>query len=132
MSRRILFYLLPVFLFILFAGCQSSSESASGSRSDYLTLEEINSVSATNMYDVVNRLRPRWLRVRGGMSSFTGGEAQIVIFMGNTRLGFVDQLRQVSPEQVQSARYLDSSQAQTTLSGIGSGHVAGAIVLNPD
>lgn len=132
MGRQTLIYSLPILLFLLFAGCQSSGESTSSSRSDYLTSEEINSVSASNMYDVISRLRPRWLRVRGGMSSFTGGEANIVVFMRNQRLGFVDQLHQVSPEMVTSARYLDATQAQTTLSGIGSGHVAGAIVLNPD
>ena len=47
------------------ASCSSSRgprASVQNSSSDYVTSMEIAAVGATNAYDLINRLRPRWLR----------------------------------------------------------------------
>src|SRR5687768_4150262 len=61
---------------------------------DLLTQAEIESVGVGNLYDVVSRLRPRWLSARGG-SNFSGGGGGIVVYQNQTRLGGPEVLRQL-------------------------------------
>jgi hypothetical protein len=87
------------------------------------------SVDATNLWEVVRRLRPRWLEVnRRGDRSF-GLQTNLVVFQNQTYLGNVDMLRQFSPESAYELEFLDGSTASNTLPGLGSQHVAGAIVI---
>jgi hypothetical protein len=114
----------------LVAACASApAGSGSKSRQDRLTRDEIMSVDATNLWEVVRRLRPRWLEVnRRGDRSF-GLQTNLVVFQNQTSLGNVDMLRQFSPESAYELEFLDGSTASNTLPGLGSQHVAGAIVI---
>lgn len=113
------------------ASCTSAARSdANGARSDVLTRQEIMSMTGTNtLYEVVQRLRPRWLEVRGGERSF-GLSTDIVVYQNQTFLGAVDVLEQLSPDMAYQLRWLDGPTASSTLPGLGSGHVAGAIVIS--
>lgn len=116
---------------LLVAGCASTGENARPrSDPDELTREEILSVEARNLYEVVQRLRPRWLRAerRAGERSF-GLETNVVVYQGQTRLGTVGVLAQWSPSAAYHLQWLDGPKASATLPGIGSQHVAGAIVI---
>jgi len=99
----------------------------SGSSADYLSAEDIAGVDAGDMQAVVQRLRPRWLTGRGARSF--GTPTDIVVYQDNSLLGGLEALRSVSPGGVRSARYLDSATASATLPGLGTRHVAGAIIL---
>jgi hypothetical protein len=112
------------------AGCASTGAGTS-TRPDrnQLTTEEIDSVNAISMMEVIERLRPRWLIARAARSF--GSETGVLVYQDQTLLGGVEQLRQVRPDMVLKARYLDAQTAASTLPGIGTGHVAGAIVLTP-
>lgn len=114
----------------LLAACASAPAGSSGkTRMDRLTRQEIMSVSTTNLYDVVRRLRPQWLEVgQRGDRSF-GLQTNIVVFQNQTYLGNVDVLRQFSPESAYQLDFLDGATASNTLPGLGSQHVAGAIVI---
>ncbi|MEJ2678302.1 MAG: hypothetical protein P8174_04395 [Gemmatimonadota bacterium] len=113
----------------LLAACASAPAGSSKTRMDRLTREEIMSVSSTNLYDVVRRLRPQWLEVgQRGDRSF-GLQTNIVVFQNQTYLGNVDVLRQFSPESAYQIDFLDGTTASNTLPGLGSQHVAGAIVI---
>lgn len=117
------------------AGCASSSGGDGSVRRDSrsLTPEEIATVPVTNLYEAVERLRPRWLEMRDVRSLGAGGGAsggQIVVFLNNSYVGGPETLRQFQAHQVVNIRYLDAAQASATLTGYDtSRHVVAGIVL---
>ena len=116
----------------LLAGCASSGETRrTRTDQDRLTRAELLSVEANNLYEAVQRLRPRWLTEdrRAGQRSFNL-ETGVVVFQNQTYLGGTEALRQWSKESAQSLEWLDGSKASATLPGLGSRHVAGAIVIH--
>jgi hypothetical protein len=129
MVRKSLFVL--VMTLPLLAGCVRRTGSTSpGERRDLITREQIANVGGVrNLYDVVERLRPRWLVVRSGMRSFSM-ETQVVVFQGQLFLGTQDALRNLGTEGVYGMQYLDGATAKATLPGIGDRHVQGAIVVH--
>lgn len=113
---------------VLCAACASTGETASRSSSTTLTREEIASVNVANLYDVVSRIRPRWLVVRGSRAFAGGGDGRILVYQGTTYLGDVEILRQLDPDYAQSMRYLDAATANATLSATNA-NVHAAIVI---
>ena len=108
-------------------GCASTGSTSMRSRSDVLTREEIMSVPVGNLYEVVQRLRPRWLNVR---SSGVGAlSTTIAVYQDQVRLGDLEILRQIPPQGVESLRYLDRSTAQMSLPGNWTPGMVGAIVI---
>ncbi len=114
------------------AGCASAGAGTGGpARGDYnvLTQDQMTAVDAGNLYDVVQRLRPRWLTARSGQS-MSGIPTDILVFQGQTNLGTVEVLRQLPRSTAARLRFLDGPTAAATLPGLGSRHVAGAIVID--
>jgi hypothetical protein len=98
------------------------------SRRDLLTREQIMETGATNLHDVVNRLRPRWLMVRGTRSFSM--ETEIVVYQNDMLLGGPDALKQMSPELAHEIQYMDGTKAIASLPGLMSGrHIEGAIIV---
>jgi hypothetical protein len=132
MQRRTLFGLLLAG-FVTAAGCASSGNGAATRRDTRsLTPEEIATVPVTNLYEAVERLRPRWLEIRDVRSIGAGasGGGQIVVFLNNSYVGGPETLRQFQAHQIVRIRYLDAAQASATLSGYDtSQHVVAGIVL---
>jgi hypothetical protein len=124
---------LLVLAFLLAAvGCAPAGEGGSGpARGDYnvLTQDQILSVSAASLYEVVQRQRPRWLTPRANQS-LAGVGTDILVFQGQTNLGTVEVLRQLPPNTAARLRFLDGPTAAATLPGLGSRHVAGAIIID--
>lgn len=116
---------------MLVAGCGYSQGGRSRPDPDLITREEIMSVDARTLYDVVRRLRPRWLNAdrRAGERSF-GLSTEVVVYQGQMYLGDIDTLRQWSPSSAYSLEWLDASTASATLPGLGSRHVSGAVVIH--
>lgn len=113
---------------VLASGCASTGGSSEGRRSDLLTREEILGAEVTNLYDAVQRLRPRWLSVRGTRSF--NMETSIVVFQNDMHLGAAASLRELSPDLAYEIAYMDGARAAATLPGITSGqHVEGAIIV---
>ena len=112
------------------SGCASTrASSPDRARLDRLSREEIMETRALNLFDAVQRLRPRWLDVRGGTRSFTL-ETEVVVYQNDMLLGGVDNLRQMSPEIAAEIQWVDGTMAAATLPGLSSGrHVSGAIVV---
>lgn len=117
------------------AGCASSgtTTSAGPRRTDSSAIsreqiDEQTQAGATNAYEIVQRLRPRWLVSRGPRS--IGDQPQILVYMEQVRLGGLEAMRNIDPTTVESMRRLDSSQAVAQLPGLGSAKVESVIVLN--
>lgn len=97
-------------------------------RRDVILQDEIAGSGAANLYEVVQRLRPGWLR-GGSATNLRGGGGGVVVYQNNTPLGGVEALRQLTPGYAASLRFLEGTEASNTLPGLGSRRVAGAIVV---
>jgi multidrug efflux pump subunit AcrA (membrane-fusion protein) len=126
---------------VLAAACSSPKSSASGGPKpgpNLITADEIARVNVQNAYEAVQKLRPAMLRQRqiasadgqGGVrngrtaSGTAVAAGEVLVYMDNTRLGDVEQLRQISVASISAVRYFSASEAQTKW---GSGHAGGVI-----
>jgi ABC-type phosphate transport system substrate-binding protein len=137
----------------LVAACASAA-GAGGVRSssDTITREEITTSGAQTAYQLVQSLRPEWLRTRGiqslsesthtvGRSGNSGapaangddrisipnaGRPQVSAYLGQVRLGDMQALEQVMAVDVETIRFLSPQQATLRY---GANHTHGAIVV---
>jgi len=113
------------------AASSGTTSAPSRGRSDRLTREEIAAVSAANLYDVVQRLRPRWLTVRDAQSVGSGVQsAEIVVYQNQTLLGGTEVLRSLNPGAAYSLEFMDGERASSILPGIGSRRIQAAIIIH--
>lgn len=91
-----------------------------------LTREEIQSVQAASLYEVIRLLRPRWLARPHPTAFRPERQVEVVVYVDNVRFGGVETLRQITPGSVAGARFLRPSEAEARF---GQGHLSGAIVI---
>jgi hypothetical protein len=118
-------------LLLLSLGCASAGGAggtASGRSRTVLPRDEMIEAGVNTLYDAVLRLRPTWLNTRGGSRSM-GLETGVVVFQGQSMLGNPEVLKEIAIDAVAELRFLDGSTASSTLPGLGSRHVTGAIIL---
>lgn len=120
-------WIILLLLSLVGAGCATAGSGDGRVRQDLITQAEIEEVGFSNLYEVVQRLRPRWLSTRGQQSF--NAEPEVVVFQGQVLLGGVETLRQLSPDMARSLRYLDGATASASLPGLASRLVRGAIVI---
>jgi hypothetical protein len=77
-------------------------------------------------YDLVQRLRPQFLRGRGVSTGANGQATGPVIYLDNVLFGPTDALRQIRAENVKEIRYLNASDATTRW---GTNHDSGVIMV---
>jgi hypothetical protein len=124
--------LLPLLIPAFLTACASAPEEPRTVRnSTVISRDELDTMPDSDLYEVVDRLRPRWLQPRGVTSlRVTRATGQIVVFMNTTYLGGPEMLRQYRPSEIDEIRYLDGPSAAAELRGYDSSHhVSGAIVL---
>ncbi len=117
--------LLLLLLPLCVGGCSASTRGPAGER-NLITHEEVSRAGVSDAYQLIERLRPLWLRSRGGRS--TRLETEIVVFVNGSMVGGVDTLHEIPIEIVESVRALDSADAGR-LPGLGSRHVERAILV---
>lgn len=118
---------------LLVVGCSAGDRSASRSDGgDVITRETIDAsrTSYSNAYQIVERLRPQWLRKRSGGGSNEMGmnqemEGDIVVYVDGTRIGGPQALRGIMADGVASIRFLNAAEATR----YGTGHQHGAILV---
>lgn len=122
---------LAVGIFLLLAlvpiGCASTSADGTRSNQNRITQEEIAETGVSTLYEVVQRLRPRWLEVRAQRSF--DSETQVVVFMNRTMLGGVEELRRIGVESAQSLEYFTGPRASGEFSLPRDRIVEGVIVI---
>lgn len=119
------------------AGCAANGTgSQPRPQQTVLTRHEIMSVvGPRDLYDVVQRLRPRWIEVdrRAGREDVNGTNRGVLVYQGQAYLGPLDVLHELRPDMVYQMRWLDASTASATLPfAMAAGKVAGAIVIEPE
>ncbi len=99
--------------------------SAPRANPNLITQQEVQASNQSNAFEVVNALRPQWLRVRGMQSVHHQGT--VVVYYDDTRLGGPETLRQIPANAIVSLRFVDQVTA-TQRWGLDHGH--GAIVVS--
>jgi hypothetical protein len=102
---------MALFLGLGVAGCASASPGEEGTRSSQnrITQEEIAATGVSTLYEVVQRLRPRWLEVRAQRTFDM--ETQVLVFMNRTLVGGVEELRRIGVEAAHTLEYFTGAQA---------------------
>jgi TonB-dependent receptor-like protein len=106
------------------ASSPSSGQSATRTRSEVITAEELAKVDAPNAYLAVQRLRPQYLQTRGQTTIM--GQSSIQVYVDGTRMGGVEALQQIPTTDIKEIRWLSSSEATQRF---GTGNAQGAIVV---
>jgi hypothetical protein len=122
------------------AGCatagSSGSTGASASQSsaprrgsgNLITETEINSSGVSNAYELIQRLRPAWLRSRGtsSVNGSAGGGDTPVVYMDASQLGDLSTLNSVSIQSIRQIQFLNATDATQRF---GTNLTGGAIVI---
>lgn len=90
-----------------------------------ISTAELQASPYASVFEVVQALRPNWLRLKGA-TSFRQTEF-VRVYLDGSLLGNPDQLRQVSPRAIASVRFLDGVAATQRW---GLDHGQGAIVVS--
>jgi hypothetical protein len=124
MYRRLIITLLAFAL----VGCATAGSGEGRERRDAtrLTLEELRTAPRTNALEVVQTLRPQWLRVRGPTSFEATRESVIMVYVDGTRVGGPDVLRTIPVPNIESMQYLNPNEASARY---GFDHLNGAILV---
>ena len=91
-----------------------------------ISSEELQGVSASNLFDVIRTLRPQWLSNRSPTMLRPQAEGNIVVYMDRIRFGELETLRQIPPGDAVSVRYYGPTEAEGQF---GAGHLHGAIQI---
>jgi hypothetical protein len=108
-------------LSLVLSACASSGSRSAGAASsprNVITAEQIAAAGRSSAYEVVQQLRPEWLRGRGA-TSITNTEAGLpVVFLNTARQGSIDVLRSMTLPEIREIRYHTGPEA-TQLFGTG-------------
>jgi hypothetical protein len=126
MAWRIGRVLLVIGIVTLSPGCASSGSAGSAGSGRSITYEEIQRTGANNAYEIVQQLRPGWLRSRGRISIQDGGAGFPVVYLDSTRYGELATLRQFNVNIIERIDMIDARDATTRY---GTGHSGGVILV---
>ena len=101
------------------AGGGGGEEGAPRGTANRIIFEELEPIQQLDAYDAVRRLRPMWLRSRGGSSPQ-------VLIDGNRQPGGMEALRSIRSSEIQEMRFMSASDATTRF---GTGFDGGAILV---
>ncbi len=122
--RNFAFCFLAAFFLV---ACASSTGTKSPRRStNLITAEEIAASTARDAYEAIQLLRPEWLIPRGIASPNNPRSTFPAAYINNSRLGDIENLRNVNILSIAEIRFLSAHDATTLL---GTGHVGGAITV---
>ena len=76
-----------------------------------ITETELASVPAPNLYDLIEKLRPNFLRSRGQTSLNTPGSEYAAVYVDGRPYGDLRSLRTLIPSQVGEVHYYDAPSA---------------------
>lgn len=111
---------------VVACGSQGGTRQASPRQTDRITFEEIEPLRVRSAFDVVQQLRPEYLRTRGSPSVNNPTPQEAVVYVDGVRMGPPATLRQVAKEALLEIRYMNPNEATTQY---GTGHRGGAIIV---
>ena len=91
-----------------------------------ITKEEIDSTSASSVYDLIARLHADYLKDRGKISIKTNVRERAVVFVNDQEYGIPETMRNLQPGRFMEIRYYSGTEA---VSKFGSQYGGGVIQL---
>ena len=116
-------------LLVTMAGCSAGRRGSVSTTPELIERAEIEqqlAAGVTNLFDLIQRARPRWLEGRADRSLRL--ETVILVYHNQARLGGIEVLHDLRPDNVMRIRRLDSARAGLLPSARGQ-HVESAIVF---
>ena len=113
------------------ACASSGTQNVAESSRDKVTSIEIDATPASSAFDLVNRLRPHWLR-QGGTGSIGGGSIRslvTLVYLDGNRVGTLEALRSISAAGIRTMEWIPATRAAIVLTDVGSDAINGAISL---
>jgi hypothetical protein len=111
-------------------GSRRSNDLRPSGERDVIFEPEISSRApdAANAYQIIQRLRPQMLRIRGLASPMdrTGESVQPKVYLDNVEYGTLGQLQNLNANQIREIRFVNSRDATTRW---GTGHMGGVILI---
>ena len=95
---------------------------------DLIGLDEIEASSTTNAWDLINQVRPNWLRGRGTPSLRNTQVPLPLVYVDDRRQGDLNVLRSFPTGGIAELRYINATTATTRF---GNGHAGGVIQIVP-
>ena len=116
--------LMAVALTLGIAGCGSAggsggAERVPGATSNRIVRAELSELGQLSGLEAVQRLRPRWLRARGGGTP--------VLYVDGARRGTTRDLDAISSTEIEQMEYMSSADASNRF---GTGHQGGAVLVS--
>ncbi len=104
---------LYVMSFAAVIACASAGGSGSGTYRDPVVIseQEIASSNESNAFNVVQRLRPLFLKTRGRSTINAGGSEYASVFVDGIYYGEINSLRNLLANQIQEIRYLNGPES---------------------
>lgn len=103
-----------------------TSPRAARSATDRISSEEIRHGHWANAYDLIENLRPRWLRAHGP-DTVLGDPVVVQVHLDGNRLGGIETLRGIPVSDIESIEWVDPVSAAGRW---GADHANGAIVVS--
>jgi len=108
------------------SGGKPASQPRNRQSAELITLDEIQSGHWQNAYELIQVLRPRWLRAHGP-DSILGDTPEVQVHLDDNRLGGIATLRNVATTNIASIRFVDPVSAAARWGG---DHANGAIIIS--
>jgi len=107
-------------------GCATGSGSGPDTSRDTITREQLAEYPAQTALQVVRRLHPNWVQIRG-QSTIRSGDDPVVVYIEDSREpDGAAALRRLQSNQVQEIVYVDP---RTAFQRFGYGHSSGALMV---
>lgn len=117
---------LAILALSILAGCSTTGQVAERGAPDVITREQIEASNGRTAYDVIQRVRPTFLRTRGTTSTRTGQETLPTIYLDGMPFGPLRSLHDLVSDRIEEIRYVNARDATTRW---GTGHTAGVILV---
>jgi hypothetical protein len=108
------------------SACATGVQRTGQRQTDLITYQEMEPLRVPTAFDVVQQLRPEFLRTRGSASVRDPTPVEAVVYLDGVRLGAPSALRGIPKETLKEIRYMDANEATMQY---GTGHRGGAIVV---
>ena len=108
------------------AACTHRPTGSGNPNTSIITRHEIEQSRATNAYDVISRLRGRYLNSHGKNSIHLDPQTYPVVFLNDQEYGTLSVLRNISSDGIEQIRYFTGPEAVTRF---GAQYGAGVIQL---
>jgi hypothetical protein len=126
-SRRVTFLL----ALILSTGCGQRSGSPEPKTVDryVITAQELEKAPELTLYDAIARLRPHFLKSRTITAYGRPETVPVHLYVDGDKMDSLDDLRRLSPANVQEVRFYEPQKANTVFAGANNAGGAIAVIL---